>query len=294
MQRHAHVPLDFSGEDLRGHGFDGADLQGASFASADLRGASFRDADLRGADLRGARTGLARRGKLVLVLFGLVLSIAAGVAAGLGGRLIQALVASDRLRMRVTGIAMAIELCVFLVAGVWRGLRFAVGHVLPVVGVLAVAVALLAMVTGMGPGGGAMGLLAFALLNTAVVALGAFARLVAGNAGRAMFVLVAVIGALTGRALGGEIASLVIAVAMMGMARRASGRPELYPTMSRLGLAVASSRGTRFRGAKLGAARLDGVRFELSDFRGADFTGARLDGATFDRCTFDSGEPRRS
>ena len=47
-------PLDFAGQDLRGHDFTGASLAGANFTGADLTGAIFYDADLGEAEFTGA------------------------------------------------------------------------------------------------------------------------------------------------------------------------------------------------------------------------------------------------
>ena len=52
------MPLDFTGQDLRGRSFERKDLRGACFQEADIRGANFARADLTGANFVGVQCGL--------------------------------------------------------------------------------------------------------------------------------------------------------------------------------------------------------------------------------------------
>ena len=55
------MPLNFSGQNLRGRNFRGQDLTGADFSRADIRGASFTNANLEGANFTEAKAGLQKR-----------------------------------------------------------------------------------------------------------------------------------------------------------------------------------------------------------------------------------------
>ena len=48
------MPVDYSGQDLRGRHFLGQNLTGADFSGADLQGATFWQSDLTSANLSGA------------------------------------------------------------------------------------------------------------------------------------------------------------------------------------------------------------------------------------------------
>ena len=294
---------DLSDLDLRGHSFVGAHLPLTSLARADLRGADFTRADLRGADLTGVRSGMSRGWTALVVLASLALSIGIGAMSGIAGNLLHQLIASDDGRRRAIGVVVAIALLAYLVVGMWRGLRFATVTVLPVVAGLAVVVAMAVIVRGVGTGVGALAIIAFMLLAAAIVVLSVLARAVAGTTSAVFFVIVAMSGALTGRALGGGLTALAVAVGAMVMARRSAKEQDDFPLMTRISTAIACRGGTRFRSSSLTGAHFEGASLVACDFRGAELAGAGFAGARVRLCRFDErvrppgsggGRPARS
>ncbi len=280
-----------SEQDFRERSFEGAQLQGASFEGADLRGANLANADLRGADLSRVRCGMSRRWAAIVAGGSLLLSVAVGALSGWGGHLLAAFVASDSPRRRLMGIFVSLVVLLFVGVGLTRGLRRAVLSVLPGSTALAVVVGLVAVLSGMGHGTGALLVLAFVALAVAVVVLSVFARVVAGSLGNLFFFVVALSGALTGRFLGGGVAALIVAIGAMLIARKSAGRQAEFPLITRLNAAIASHGGTRLRDANLEGATFERARLFACDFRGASMTGARFDDAEVRLCRFDTPIP---
>jgi uncharacterized protein YjbI with pentapeptide repeats len=81
------MPLDFSGQNLRGRSFTGLDLTGANFSHSDIRAANFTNAILRGANFSYAKAGLKRRAVIGLLIVSLILAALSGLASGFTGYL---------------------------------------------------------------------------------------------------------------------------------------------------------------------------------------------------------------
>jgi hypothetical protein len=186
-------------------------------------------------------------------------------------------------------VFLSVELAAFMVIFVWRGLRVAVPIVLPVALLIAFVAALAAVLSGAGTGVGFLAVLAFSALLTTVVGFATVARVAAGTLGTAMFVLVAVTGALVGSQTGGGLYAAAIAVAGMVAARRALRERWSHPGLTRVGLSVACAGGTRFRNTDLTDATFEAARLRGADFRGAVLRGTRFDRARIDLCAFDEG-----
>ncbi|MFL9458395.1 pentapeptide repeat-containing protein [Tolypothrix bouteillei VB521301_2] len=61
------MPIDYSGENLRGVSFRNQNLEGANLSYANIRSADFTGANLRGANFSGAIAGLERQWVAFLV-----------------------------------------------------------------------------------------------------------------------------------------------------------------------------------------------------------------------------------
>lgn len=277
-----------STSELRERSFANAHLAAASLTGSDLRGSDFTGADLHDADLSRIRSGMSRRWTAVVVGGSLALSIVFGIVAGFAGKLLLAQIVSEDPRRQVIGLFVAASLLVFVVAGIWRGMRFATINVLPVTAALAIASGVIAVLTGTGTGIGALAVLVFLLLAAALVALSVMVRSAAGTGGKALFALVAISGGLAGGAAGGGLAATVIAIAAMLMARRSAKTEAAYPLMTRAIAAVVARGGTKFRDANLAGANLEGARLLACDFRGANLAGTRFERAIVQLCRFDA------
>jgi uncharacterized protein YjbI with pentapeptide repeats len=279
---------DFTRRDLRGCSFRGQDLSAAVFHGSDLRGADFSGANLKDADLSASRTGMRRNWEIALLLVALALSAAMGVVSGLGGAWLKSLMQSPEPRLRFIGVFLTLQLAIFLLMFVWRGLSLAIRRVLPFSLAVALGVALAAILTGAGSGTGFFAVLAFSGLLAAVVGFASVARVAAGAAGTAMFVLVAVAGALVGGALGGGLYATAVALAGMVAARRALRARGSHAGLTRIGVNVACAKGTRFRDSDLTGATFASAHLRGADFRGAVLEGTRFDAARMELCAFDA------
>jgi pentapeptide repeat protein len=275
--------------DVRVRCLAGARLPSASLAGLDLRGADLTGADLTGADLSRIRSGMSRGWAVLLASGSLLLSIALGALVGICVRALHLLYASEDVRRRFVALFVVAALLVFLVAGIWRCLRFATRNVLPVTAALAVAAGLIAVITGAGTGAGGLAALVFLALAAIIVALSVLVRAVAGTVGKLVFSMIAIAGGLAGGAMGGGLTASVVAVGAMLMARRSARVEAAYPVLARTCAAIASRGGTRFRNANLAGANLAEARLVACDFRGANLAGARFDRATLRLCRFDPG-----
>lgn len=274
--------------DLRGRCFTGARLASASLAGRDLRGADFTGADLRGADLSQVRTGMGRGWAAVLVVGSLALSVALGAVVGVCARFLHAMYTSDDdVRRRLVVVFVVAAVLAFLIAGIWKGLRFATRHVLPVAAALAVAAGAVGAISGMGSGAGGLLALVFLALAAVIVTLSVLARATAGTAGGLYFTIVAIAGGLAGGAAGGGAIAAAVAIGAMLMARRSARIEAAFPLLSRITTAVAGRGGTRFRNADLSGANLEGARLVACDFRGANLCGVRLERTAVRLCRFD-------
>ncbi|MEM7578419.1 MAG: pentapeptide repeat-containing protein [Cyanobacteria bacterium P01_A01_bin.80] len=83
------MPLDYSGQNLRGRSFKGQDLSGANFSGADIRGANFTGAMLQNANFSHAKAGLKKRRVIGLVIFSCFLSSLAALVSSLAAIVIS-------------------------------------------------------------------------------------------------------------------------------------------------------------------------------------------------------------
>jgi len=267
---------------VRGRSMAGANLSSATLSGFDLRGTDLSGADLRDADLSLIRSGMTPAWTALVVGAALVVSVALGLVIGASTRYLRAMYESADVRLRFVALFVSASLLVFVVAGVWRGLRFATRDVLPVTAALAIAAGLIAIVTGTGTGAGALTAVMFLVVAAVIVVLAVLVRAVGGAGGRVLFSLVAIAGGLAGGAAGGGLFAALVAISAMLMARR-----DHAPLLARTTAAVASRHGTSFRNANLAGANLNGAKLIACDFRGADLHGARLDRAHAMLCWFD-------
>ncbi len=276
---------------VRGKSFAGAHLASVRLAGSDLRGADFTGADLHDADLSNIRAGMSRGWATLVFAGSLVLSLALGVLIGVCVRYMTGMLATGDTRHAMAALFVISSLLVFLVAGIWRGLRYATYNVLPVTAALAVAAAISAVVSGSGTGIVAALTLVYVALAAVLIVFAVVVRAVAGTIGTLHFMVVALGGAVVAGVAGGGLLGTAIALGAMLMARRSAKLEQQYPTLARLTTAIACRGGTRFRNADLRGANLEHARLDACDLRGAKLSGARLDHATLHLCRLDAAAP---
>ncbi|MGB3652514.1 MAG: pentapeptide repeat-containing protein [Rivularia sp. (in: cyanobacteria)] len=180
------MPVDYSGQNLRGKSFKGQNLKNADFSDADIRGANFTNAILTGANFSRAKAGLQKRHAIFLVFVSCLLAGISGLFLSINGFL-ASLIFDSSLENRVSGwIGIVISIICFFVF-VRQGIQAALG---------AFAIAFAIAFAGAGAAAGA--------------AAGAFAGAVAGA-----FAVAAVAGAFAGTFAVAAVAGAV-AVAFAG------------------------------------------------------------------------------
>lgn len=230
---------------------------------------------------------MSRAWSAVVFIGSALFSLALGVVVGLGSHTLRLLFASADLRLRMGAMFVAASLIVFLFAGIWRGLHVAAYQVLPVTAALAVASAVIAVITRAGTGIAAALALVFLAVAAAVIGLCVLARATAGASGTVFFMITSIAGALIAGASGGGIGATIVAISAMIMARRSQKAEARYPMLARATAAIACRGGTHFRNANLSGANLEHAHLVACDFRGANLDHARLDGAELRLCRFD-------
>ena len=134
------MPLDFSGQNLRGRSFKGQHLTGANFSCADIRSADFTGANLKSADFSHAKAGLQKRWGTLLVIVSWLLSGLSGLLFGFTSLLVAGLVLKPEVNNQIAGLtAITIALIFFFFTirqGILAGLR-AVSFSIAVVVILA-------------------------------------------------------------------------------------------------------------------------------------------------------------
>ncbi|MFL9458022.1 pentapeptide repeat-containing protein [Tolypothrix campylonemoides VB511288_2] len=117
------MPIDYSGQNLRGRNFKGLDLVGANFSYADIRSADFTGAILRGANFSHAKAGLQKRWAAFLVLVSWLISGLAGFLSAFVGSLISYIFESSSLENRVSGWAALIAVIVVFIVIIRQGVN---------------------------------------------------------------------------------------------------------------------------------------------------------------------------
>lgn len=142
------MPLDFSGQNLRGRNFKGQDLAGANFSYADIRGANFTNANLTDANFSHVKAGLQRRWAIFLVLVSFLLSGLSGYLWAVNGYLVSRIFDTSSLQNQILGWVVLIVLIAFFFITIRQGitaglgaLAFAVAGAFAGAGAFAVAVA---------------------------------------------------------------------------------------------------------------------------------------------------------
>lgn len=276
--------------DLRGQAFQKADLHDADLRCADLRGTNLSGADLRGADLRGALTGLGRRA-LVLKLAATAAACAGGgvVASWLGETIKKAMDSPDA-GVRTGGYIVSAEIILCLIALVWRGTLYVLRSILPPTTAL-LFLAAVELSAFRGPVHGVrLALAVFALVGLFVVLVGvvSLGRAVASGSHNIGLLLMLVAWLLGAQVFGGQVFSVLMAVATAVAGMRARAGSSTSPRLSRWAHLLGTRGGTSFRGADLGGALVADARFRNSDFRGVRAEGVDWESCSeLDFCQFD-------
>ncbi|MFL9458534.1 pentapeptide repeat-containing protein [Tolypothrix bouteillei VB521301_2] len=268
------MPVDYSGQNLRGRSFIGLDLAGANFSYADIRSADFTGAILTGASFSHVKAGLQKRWLAFLVLVSLLISGLAGFLSASVGELIGSVFNGSSLENQVSGWAALIAVIIVFIVIIRQGLNSAIAISISIAG--AVAIALVGAVAVVKP------------ITSAVAVAGAIAFV--GSGGVAIAGSIALVVAVTGVITGAMVGAIAVAiagatggagagsVALIGallsvyISRRALEGDEKYALIRDIAVAVAAVGGTSFRSCDLTDADFTEAILKSTDFRKATLT----------------------
>ena len=269
---------DFAAEDLRGADLTRVTAEEVSFAAADLRGADLSHARLASADFTDARLGLRPVASIVLFLLALLIAAGAGVIIGLAIADVRELARTPGWDNAARGVGFALVTVLFLGVFWARGVRMAVRVLLISLAVLLLTSAVVTTLVGRFEAGIAFRLAALAVLLAVLFLVGMVGRMIGGSYGAAALMVVAVIGGLSSGQVGGGIAAIVVAMAMVVFAKRALHDDKQDRPIQQLTHRIVTARGTRFTGADIRGATFTGTRIAHTDATGALREGVILDG----------------
>ncbi|WP_026736118.1 pentapeptide repeat-containing protein [Fischerella sp. PCC 9605] len=294
------MPLDFSGQNLRGRSFEGRkDLEGANFSRADIRGADFTNANLRDANFSYAKAGLQCWSTAFLIAVLLFLSGLAGYASGITGVISsEVLFSPTRLNSSVGGLISSMMLAGFFIAAVRKGFTAAL---VVVAGIVAGSVAILGAV--LGTVFGSEGINAIVQAAWSVAGLGAWslagiftgALTVFGSTFVAMaWVLAAFETVVWVSAMAAAVvifsrvfeqtalawpvtAAVAMAITLLGIYTgwRTLAEEEKFISVRQIAVAFAATGGTSFPGADLTDAHFTAATLKNTDLRKANITRTR-------------------
>jgi hypothetical protein len=125
------MPLDFSGQNLKGRSFKGRkDLTGANFSYADIRGADFTGAILIGANFSHAKAGIQYRWIISLVTASLFLAALTGFVSGKSGIFASSALSTEFIQKYtvVPAVIIVLIIVIFFLVTIRYGLTVALAN----------------------------------------------------------------------------------------------------------------------------------------------------------------------
>jgi hypothetical protein len=265
------IPGEYSNKDLQKASFRDENLSNIDFSGSDLRGVNFSGSDLTGANFTNVRTGIPTMIVIWLFLLSLAVSLLSGYVAMLTGRTIQGMLKSGDRYLGAAGIV-AISLSVlFIVYAWWKGGGTAIRNLIIPASIVAIIVGLVAYFTGLGTGRGMAYIVLCNILLAVMIVIGTIARAVAGSLSNILFLIVALSGGMFGRSVGGDVGTVVMAIACMQISKRALGNTKGFEGLRNTAASITKRYGTSFRNAKLENAKFSHSKILNSDFSNTDF-----------------------
>ncbi len=153
------MPQDFSHQNLRGRSFKGQDLTGAKFSHSNIRGANFTNATLRNAKFINAKAGLQPCWQVGLLIGSILLAALSGFASAfIGASAGTGLTIDNQPYGIIVSVVCVITLVVFCIVTIRKGLVaaletifWAIALIVTVYAAAALVVAILVVVTAVGP-----------------------------------------------------------------------------------------------------------------------------------------------
>ena len=266
------MPKDYSNKNLQRAFFKSEYLGEANFTGSDLRGANFCGSDLTGANFTLAKTGITVINTILIFIISLAFSLLAGYVAMLAGQTIQEMLASEDQKIEIAGVIAIVIIVLFILYYYWKGGGKALTNLILPALAFALAIAIIAYVSGLGTGMGMLYLVLSIILVLLMFLIGTIARVTAGTLSNILFFLVAASGGMFGKSVGGEIGTVIMAIACALISKRALSGAKGFERLRRVAKFITSRFGTSFRNTKLHNANFSGARIKNSDFTNADIS----------------------
>jgi uncharacterized protein YjbI with pentapeptide repeats len=284
------MPRDLSHQNLQRVSFRGEDLSSASLSDSDLRGANFSNTDLTGADLSKARTGITRTHALLIFLVALVISAASGYVAMLAGRTIQGFFASKEANLRAAGYTSVSVLFLFIGLSWWKGVGHAIRNLIIPATAISLFIAIVARISGLGTGKGMLFLVLFYMLLALMFIVGTVARTAAGSLSNVLFIIVALVGGIFGKSVGGDIAAFIMAMSCAMISKRALSGAKGFDSLRKVASYITRKYGTSFRNSKLSQTNFSHSKIRNCDFSNCDISTVDWNEATLTNCLVNENE----
>jgi uncharacterized protein YjbI with pentapeptide repeats len=266
------MPNDYSNRNLQKASFKNENLANTSFLGSDLRGADFSGSDLTGADLTNVKTGITPLNTSLIFLAALVVSMLSGYVAMLAGTTVQGMLTSGDEKIRMAGNASVVIILLTFFYYYLNGGRTVVRNFLLPVIILSVLIGIVAYFSGLGTGRGMLFLVLSLLLVVVMIIVGTVSRASAGVLSCSiLFLIVAVVGSIFGKTVGGGIGTVIMAVGCALISKRALSGAKGFESLRKITSIITCKFGTSFRNA-----RLTNANFSESKICNADFTNAEL------------------
>ena len=260
-----------SNQNLQNASFINQDLSNADFSGSDLRGADFTGSNLSAANFSNTRTGITTLNVVILFITALAVSLLSGYVAAQVGMVIKGMLGDPEQKVRIAGFITIVLLILYFAYALWKGGGNALKNlVIPTI-IVALLVAILARIFGLGTGKGMMYQIFALVLTIAMVYVGTISRAVAGNLSNILFTVVALAGGMFGKSLAGGIGPVIMAVFCALISKRALANAKGFDSLRKVVAYVTTKYGTSFR-----SANLSNTNFSKSKLHNADFTDANI------------------
>jgi uncharacterized protein YjbI with pentapeptide repeats len=275
---------DYSNKDLQNASLTNEDFSHANFSGSDLRGADLSGSNFTGADFSNARTGIATPNVVFLFIGALAVSLLSGYVAAQVGRVIREMLGDPEQKVRIAGIITIVLLILYIAYALWKGGHNAMRNlVIPTI-IVALLVAIIARISGLGTGKGMLYQIFALVLTVAMVYVGTVSRAVAGNLSNILFTIVALAGGMFGKSIAGGIGPVILAIFCALISKRALANAKGFEALRKVVALVTKKYGTSFRNTKLSNTNFSQAKLHNADFTNADITSVTWEDANKFNC----------
>jgi len=193
-----------------------------------------------------------------------------GYFAMLAGRTVHEMLISKDQNVRITGIATCVVTILFLIYAWRRGTGKAIKNlVIPFV-LLAAVGGIIMTVSRLGTGYGILYQLIALMFVVIMLVVGTIARATVHTLSVILFIVVAVLGSIFGKSIGGGLGPTIMALACAQISKRALSDTKGFERLRNIAFYVTKKLGTSFRNANLSNADFSKAKIRNTDFSDTD------------------------